>query len=230
MLTTAKLNSAGQAISYHQQDYGNASERYYAQGSSISEWIGPMAADFGLAGEVAPSPYEMLANGKSPTGEQLVRVKRSSEYVVEGKKVKAAKHTVGWDLTFSAPQSFSAAAILGPDHELRQAHEAAVKAAMAEVGRYVQARLSRNRVEMTGHWVAAVFHHDSARPVGSFSSVALHDHVVLFNMTRTAAGKTRAMQTREVYQSKRLGTAVYRAELGRRALGLGYQITRGKHG
>src|SRR5689334_19094776 len=118
MLTTVKLDSPGQACAYHERDYSNNSERYYRQGNAIKrEWIGPMAREFGLSGEVDSAPYQMLANGKSPTGEQLVRIKKAAEYVIDGKKVKAAKHTVGWDLTFSAPQSFSAAAILGPDPE-----------------------------------------------------------------------------------------------------------------
>src|SRR5215467_4281128 len=231
MLTTAKLNSPAQAIAYHEQDYSAATERYYSQENAVSEWAGPLALELGLSGEVGAEAYKLLANGQSPSGHVLVkRREKPAEYIADGKKVKPAVHTVGWDLTFSASQSISAAVILGPDPALRRAHEEAVKIALNELGRYVQARLSKNRTEMTGKWVAAIFHHDSARPVGPFASVNLHDHVVLFNMTQTAAGKYAAIQSREIYNSKKLGTSIYRAELAGRLAALGYQVVKGEYG
>src|SRR5215510_16563282 len=100
MLTTAKLNSPAQAIAYHAQDYSAATERYYYQANAVSEWAGPLALELGLSGEVGAEAYKLLANGQSPSGQVLVKQReKTAEYISEGKKVKQAIHTVGWDLT-----------------------------------------------------------------------------------------------------------------------------------
>jgi conjugative relaxase-like TrwC/TraI family protein len=207
------------------------SAQYYSEEKNLSQWAGPLANQFGLSGAVKAEEFARLCRGEDPvTGERMVRWKKAAEYRLNGKDVKSAEHRVGWDLGFSAPKSFSAAAVLGRDHEIRVAHEEASRIALDAVCRHVGAHLSGDRFELTGKWVAAVFHHDVARPVEGFTSVQLHDHCILFNMTRTAGGKTSAIDSSEVFNAKRLGTSIYHAELARRVRALGYGIVRGKWG
>ena len=49
-------------------------------------------------------------------------------------------------------------------------------------------------------------------------------------MTRTADGKTRALQTAELFKAVRLATAVYRSELAAKLRGLGYGLRFGRYG
>ena len=84
--------------------------------------------------------------------------------------------------------------------------------------------------QTTGQWVAARFEHDSARPVDGYSAPQLHTHTVVFNMTTTEDGQTRALQPRELYRSQQYATAVYRSTLATQLRALGYEIERGGSG
>ena len=72
------------------------------------------------------------------------------------------------------------------------------------------------RRETTGHWVAAPFEHDSARPVDGYAAPQLHTHVVFFNVTQTDERDVRPLQPRELYRTQQYATAVYRSELASR--------------
>jgi conjugative relaxase-like TrwC/TraI family protein len=141
------------------------------------------------------------------------------------------QHRAGWDATFSAPKSVSLTALVGGDGRVAEAHRASVGVALDELERYTQARLGRNiPAETTRAWVAARFEHDSARPVDGYAAPQLHTHVVVFNVTERATGDARALQPRELYKTQQLATAVYRSELARRLLALGYAVERGASG
>jgi conjugative relaxase-like TrwC/TraI family protein len=141
------------------------------------------------------------------------------------------EHRAGWDATFSAPKSVSLTALVGGDDRVRDAHRESVAVALGELERYVQARIGGNLpAETTGKWIAAKFEHDSARPVNGYAAPQLHTHVVFFNLTETADGKSHALQPRELYKTQQYATAVYRSELATRLKGLGYEIERGKSG
>ncbi len=95
----------------------------------------------------------------------------------------------------------------------------------------MQARIGGTRpAETTGQWVAAKFEHDSARPVAGYSAPQLHTHTVVFNLTTTQQGQTRALQPRELYRTQQYATAVYRSELATRLIDIGYEIERGASG
>ena len=99
------------------------------------------------------------------------------------------EHRAGWDATFSAPKSVSITALVGGDERLREAHRESVRVALNELEPYVQARLGGNRLpQTTGNAVAALFEHDSARPVNGYAAPQLHTHAVIFNLTETADG------------------------------------------
>src|SRR5208283_1513271 len=234
MLTISKPLSAGQARSYHQEEFSNAQENYYTEGDRVrGEWQGKLAEKWGLRGGVQEEQFRRLSDGQHPvSGEQLVRHQTVREYVNErGKIVKTMEHRAGWDATFSTPKSVSLTALVGGDERVQEAHRASVGVALDEMERYVQARLGGNLPpETTGKWVAARFEHDSARPVNGYAAPQLHTHVVFFNLTETENGETRPLQPQELYRTQQYATAVYRSELAHRLEELGYEIEHGNSG
>jgi len=234
MLTISKPLSAGQAQTYHKEEFANAQENYYSEDDRIrGEWHGKLATEWGLQDEVREEHFGRLAHGQHPlTGEQLVRHQTAREYVNgRGETVSTMEHRAAWDATFSAPKSVSLTALVGGDDRVRQAHRESVKVALGEMEKYVQARIGGNHpAETTGKWVATSFEHDSARPVNGYAAPQLHTHVVFFNLTETQNGESRALQPRELYRSQQYATAIYRSELALRLKGQGYDIQRGKSG
>ena len=234
MLTISKPLSAGQARTYHAQEFRNARENYYTATDEIrGQWHGRLATAWGLSGDVIDEHFHRLADGQHPiTGQQLVRAQTPHRYTDErGKTTQTMEHRAGWDATFSAPKSVSLTALVAGDDRVRDAHRASVVVALSETERYVQARMGGNRpAETTGQWVAATFEHDSARPVDGYAAPQLHTHSVIFNLTQTESGATRAVQPRELYRSQQYATAVYRSELAMRLRGLGYEVERGASG
>ena len=62
MLTISKPLSAGQAQSYHAEEFGNARENYYTEGEQIrGEWHGRLAEQWGLRGEVREEQFQRLS-------------------------------------------------------------------------------------------------------------------------------------------------------------------------
>src|SRR5271165_3640133 len=234
MLTISKPLSAGQAQTYHKEEFANAQENYYSEGDRIrGEWHGKLAKDWGLQGEVREEPFGRLAHGQHPvTGEQLVRHQTAREYVDgRGETVTTMDHRAGWDATFSAPKSVSLTALVGGDDRVRDAHRESVRVALDEMEKYAQARMGGNvPAQTTGAWAVAKFEHDSSRPVDGYAAPQLHTHAVIFNMTETVEGQTRALQPQELYRTQQYATAVYRSELAARLQELGYEIERGAHG
>src|SRR5579863_9071691 len=234
MLTISKPLSAGQAQSYHAEEFGNARENYYTESERItSEWHGKLAEQWGLHGEVREGHFQRLSEGQHPiTGEQLIRRQAAREYMNRrGEKVSAMEHRAGWDATFSAPKSVSLTALVGRDDRVREAHRESVGVALDELERYVQARIGGNHPpETTGKFVAAKFEHDTARPVDGYVAPQLHTHVVVFNVTQRDNGQPRAVQPHSLFASQQFATAIYQSELTYKVRQLGYEITAGRSG
>jgi conjugative relaxase-like TrwC/TraI family protein len=163
--------------------------------------------------------------GQNPeTGEQWVN-HRNTQRTQDGKELE---HRAGLDLTFNAPKTVSLAALPGHDDRVRTAHAESVKAALDAGQEYMQARMGGDKPsQTTGKWVAALFEHDTARPVNGYPAPHLHTHVVVFNMTRDAEGQVRSMQPQELYRTQSYMTAVYQNELAGRLKELGYELTAG---
>src|SRR5438876_2384597 len=234
MLTISKPLSAGQAHSYHKNEFISEQQSYWSRGKAIQgEWQGRLAAQYGLSGVVSEDTFAKLSQGQHPqTGEQLVRHRLAHDYKDEnGKTVTAMEHRAGWDATFSAPKSVSLTALVGGDHRIRQAHRESVRVALDELERYTQARIGSNHpAETTGKFIAAKFEHDTARPVNGYAAPQLHTHVVIFNVTERDNGEPRALQERGLFQSQQFATAIYQSELTYRVRQLGYEITAGRSG
>jgi TrwC relaxase len=132
MLTISKPLSAGQAQTYHKEEFANAEENYYSEGDRIrGEWHGRLAQEWRLRGEVEEEHFQRLANGQHPlTEEQLVRHQTAREYInARGETVSTMEHRAAWDATFSAPKSVSLTALVGGDEAVRHAHRESVKVA-----------------------------------------------------------------------------------------------------
>ena len=206
MVTLSKPISSGQAQAYHKQRFANAKENYYTEGERVrGEWQGQLAERWGLTGEVQEQQFARLSHGQHPsTGEQLVRHQSAREYENErGQIVRSMEHRAGWDATFSAPKSVSLTALVGGDDRVREAHRESVRTALDEMEKYVQARMGGNAAaQTTGAWTVAKFEHDSSRPVDGYAAPQLHTHAVVFNVTETADGNTRALQPQELYKTQ----------------------------
>ena len=135
-------------------------------------------------------------------------------------------HRPGRDLTLSAPKSVSIAAPVGGDARIVDAHDRAVRAALA----WVEANAAETRVRdpQTGRMVrargqeivAAAFRHDASRNLDP----QLHTHAVLANMVRSDDGRWRAMANEGLYERQKLVGMLYRNELARSLTELGYGV------
>src|SRR6266581_634105 len=234
MLTISKPLSAGQAQSYHAEEFGNARENYYTEAEQIrGEWHGRLAERWGLHGEVREEHFHRLSEGQHPiTGEQLIRRQAAREYMNRrGEKVSAMEHRAGWDATFSAPKSVSLTALVGGDERVREAHRESVRVALDQLEHYTQARIGGNHPpETTGRFIAAKFEHDTARPVDGYVAPQLHTHAVVFNVTERDNGQPGAIQPQSLFASQQFATAIYQSELTYRLRQLGYEITAGRSG
>jgi conjugative relaxase-like TrwC/TraI family protein len=234
MLTISKPLSASQVRTYHEREFASEQQNYWSRDQQgHSEWQGKLAEQWGLEGAVGNEHFARLTEGQHPETEaQLVRHQVSKTYEGKfGKEVTSVEHRAGWDATFSAPKSVSLTALVGGDDRVREAHRESVRVALAELGKYTQARIGNvHAPETTGKFVAATFEHDTARPVDGYAAPQLHTHAVIFNVTVRDNGQTRALQPQELFASQRYATSVYRSELAMRLQGLGYELERGKHG
>ena len=121
-----------------------------------------------------------------------------------------------YDMTFSAPKSFSVMAIVGGDERLVAAHETAVREALEEAKKYSATRvrlagLNENRT--TGNWAVASYTHDTSRQLDP----QLHTHAVAANITYDGVeGHWKAIQASGLYEHRGYLTEVYRNALAPR--------------
>jgi conjugative relaxase-like TrwC/TraI family protein len=226
MLDISKPLTSAKVQSYYRSEYSSASNSYFSQDGALrGEWHGQLAATLGLAGAVSAEAFDRLAEGRHPqTGDQLIQ-HRDTIKTQSGEEVG---HRAGWDLTFNAPKTVSLTALVGEDECVREAHRSAVRAALTETEKYVQARMGGNLpAENTGGWIAATFEHDTARPVNGYPAPHLHTHVVVFNMTEDANGQARSLQPYELFKIQSMATAVYQNQLEYELRQARYQIARG---
>jgi conjugative relaxase-like TrwC/TraI family protein len=232
MVLISKALSARQACAYHREQFANAVDNYFTTRDRIAgRWRGALARRWGLAGEVREEQFRRLAEGRHPaTGDVLVRTQTPTAHVNRwGQTVRTMVHRAGWDAVISAPKSVSLTALVGGDEAVAAAYRESVIVTVDELERSVQAR-SRTPVETTRNWAAALFEHDSTRPVGEYAAPHLHTHVVFFNMTETASGRIRPVDACQLFKSQRYATAVYLSELAHRLQDLGYRIDRKSNG
>ena len=73
MLTISKPLSAGQAQTYHKEEFANAQENYYSEGDRIrGEWHGRLAQEWELRGEVQEEHFQRLLRERADLVDGLV--------------------------------------------------------------------------------------------------------------------------------------------------------------
>ncbi|AAZ97773.1 TrwC protein [Thiobacillus denitrificans ATCC 25259] len=208
--TVSAIKTAGVAAEY----YAQTDDYYRDRGHAPTAWQGKGAEALGLRGEVTPAQAEAILNGILPNGE----------------RVGGGDHRPGWDATFSAPKSVSVAAYVRGDDRLIAAHDRAVNAAIQYLEREVAATRIREegevRTEATGNLVAATYRHDVSRE----GEPDLHTHSVIANITQSADGQWRSLESRPLYRLQTDAGAVYRAALARECERLGYATERTRAG
>ena len=207
MLTHHAIENAGRASHYF-----SAQDDYYSkEGQGV--WMGRGAEKLGLHGEVDAVHFRALLEGRLPDGRSIPATFEAS---------KAAKRH-GWDFTFSAPKSVSLQALIAGDQALIEAHNKAVRDAVALMERHAIGRKKIAGVshrERTGNLVAAAFQHELSRA----KDPQLHTHLVVMNMTERRDGQWRALSNEELFKHTKLLGAAYRASLARNLQALGYEI------
>jgi len=207
MLTHHPIDNAGRASHYF-----SAQDDYYSkEGHGV--WMGRGAEKLGLHGNVDAARFRMLLEGRLPDGRRIPVTVEAS---------KATKRH-GWDFTFSAPKSVSLQALIAGDQAIIEAHNKAVRDALALMERHAIARKKVAGVsyrQRTGNLVAAAFQHELSRA----KDPQLHTHVIVMNMTERNDGQWRALANEELFKHTKLLGAAYRASLARRLQELGYEI------
>ena len=210
------LASSSQGVSYYERD------GYYARDDpehkAASAWAGRGAADLGLTGPVAPELFQSVLEGTVPdgSGQRLGRRERDG----------GINHRPGRDLTFSAPKSVSLVSLVGGDERVAEVHDRAVRTALDWFER--NAAETRMKDPATGDivrrgsqkTVIATFRHDTSRNLDP----ALHTHSVIANMVKGPDDQWRSLSNEKLYASKMLLGALYRSELARGLMKLGYGI------
>ena len=179
---------------------------YLGAGEAPGVWLGQGADALGLQGEVAPEDLREVLVGRSPDGQELARAPAGRERVP------------GYDLTFSAPKSVSLLHALGNarlQYLVVSAHEDAVAAALGYLEREAallrRGHAGREQVPAEG-LVAAAFRHRVSRALDP----ALHTHVLVANLGRSADGRTGALDGRALYRHQTTAGYLYQAELRHR--------------
>lgn len=182
MLSTSIIKNTSDASHYY-----SAKDNYYTvdEGISQSEWYGKGAQQLNLSGQVNPEQFTALLKGLLPNGKQLGKIEDG-----------IVKHRPGWDLTLSAPKSFSILALLGGDKRLLDAQCRAVKVTLDQIERSAsEARIKINgeiHYTNTKNIVAALHHHDSSRELDP----QVHTHCVVMNATERSDKEWRSQASK----------------------------------
>lgn len=208
MMSFKSISSSSQVATYYES---LATEDYYELGGEPSGyWIGQLQSTLYLNGEVSLGELGKMLQGYHPiSGEALASNAGES-------------HKSGWDMTFSAPKSVSAAWALA-DAETKTAIQNAQKKAVEAGVRFLEkyAFSNRDREEMSGsinQVIAAAYEHSTSRS----QDPQLHTHVLVANLGLRADGSVCAID----FDSRwKLATgAVYRAELAYELQQIGFNI------
>lgn len=163
-------------------------EDYYTKpGEAPGQWMGELAAELGLEGEVDREAYSALLDGKNPvTGDVLVKRPEPRVFVDAAGKTRRLEPILGYDIRFSAPKSVSLLWAIGsPEVQaiVERAVDCAVRESLAHLEHeacFVQRGKGGAVIERGGGFLSMGFLHRSSRA----GDPALHVHVVTANMTR----------------------------------------------
>jgi conjugative relaxase-like TrwC/TraI family protein len=187
--------------------------RYLAQapGEAPGVWHGAQATGLGLTGEVNAEQLLSVLEGRHPdTGVSLGRQLRDRT-LADGTVVKAV---AGFDTTFSAPKSLSVLWALTRDDRMLDAHDVAVRAALAHLERFG----ATTRVRTSG---GRRLHPDSqGLTIATFRQTTsraddpqIHTHCVVSAKVQTDDGRWMALDARYLKKYQRVIGGLYQSVL-----------------
>ena len=234
----AREDAASTAYYAGKQDSGESPDFV----ANASRWLGSGAADLGLLpdGRVDVQIMTHLSRGYAPDGTTPLCQNAGEDqdwrgYTgADGQPLLDAEgrprgrwvggHRVGFDLTFSADKTVSVTFALADDAERQrivQAHRAAVGAAMEYLEAQTETRRGKGGADYQGARLVASGHtHLGNR---NFEP-QLHEHVLLYNVTRGADGTWGTPEAEMLFAHQRAAGALYRAQLAHEMQRLGYGI------
>lgn len=244
MLTTTPLNCMGKSrsgaaiIEYLQKTEYYRDKDGHVQ--SASTWLGRGAEALGLQGEVDAKLMEKLASGfgpddkplcqnagKQPTWEPRLDADGNPKLDKNGQEVGrwVGGKDIGVDLTFSAPKSLSIAyAAASPDEreQLLDAHHRAVGQALGWIESQCETRRGkggRDHIGVDGLVISRHTHFGSRE-----LDPQIHSHCLVYSVCKGEDGQWATMDNRQLIDMRKVGGALYRAELARNLQELGYGI------
>lgn len=176
---------------YHSKD------NYYSQGDGLetSKWQGKFSEHQGLTRSITAEQWQQACNGQDSNGQALRRQQKNSR--------------AGWDITLSASKSASLKALVDQDSRVLEAHRQAANATVNYIEEHcIFAQVKQNGKvisEQTKQGQFALFEHDDNRN----QEPQLHTHVVILNQTLCADGKSRTLDSRELFNQKKTIGAYY---------------------
>lgn len=198
---------------------------YYEKNKQVQGfWVGQACELYGVKeGDVVTSEaFDALRTNKHAiTGEQITLRNNTTRLDENGKEV--SNRRAFYDFTLSAPKSFSVLGVTCELGQVRTWHDKAVRKVIQEMENWVGRQDHsgpKKSVETTGKFAAAWYKHDANRSL----EPNLHDHLVIFNLTPSANGKSYAIESSELFNRTKYFTAVYRDELAFQAIKSGALI------
>lgn len=161
---------------------------YYTKpGEAPGEWVGELADELGLSGQVDAEAYAAILEGRDPlSGDQLVQRPPTRVYTRPDGSQRRAEPVLGYDVRFSAPKSVSLLYALG-DSDIRgrvlRVLDDAVRQGITHLESeacMVQRGKGGMRIEAGDGFVGMAFRHRMSRA----GDPALHVHVLIANLTR----------------------------------------------
>lgn len=217
MLSIGRLGVTGGAGYYLDKVANNVDDYYLGRGEAPGQWIGSVATELGLTGQVDPDVLRNLLAGMSADGRSL------------GMRLRSDRRP-GYDLTFSAPKGVSVLWAFGPEavrDAISAAHDSAVTAVLNQLSTEAcyarRGHDGKQLVEADG-FIGAAFRHRTSRA----GDPQLHTHVVVPNLVKGPDGTWSAPDGRHLFTwAKTAGTlyqSALRVELA--PLGLAWNVYR----
>ncbi len=209
-MTKIRATNGGGKSFYHNHLSCND---YYSEGERVlGRWYGSLVYDFNLwNAEVESEAFSLFQKNINPK----TLGKLTQKNVSGGPRF--------FDFQCAAPKSVSVMSMF--DERLMRAHTKAVMVAMGELEKLAAVRLRKgdqartNNYEITGNIIYASFRHDASRALDP----QLHTHNVVCNVTKTADGEFKALESLEMVRAIRYAGKVYHNELARLCHDLGYK-------
>ena len=178
-------------------------------------YMGELAKVFELNGKEVGKELELLEQGINPVTGQRNLNERYSD-----------KRITGYDYQCSCDKSISIMVTVGEDKRLIDAHDEAIKEAVAELEKYIGVRdrtgdkANSRESYLTGNMIASVFTHKSSRDLDP----QLHSHVYIPNFTYDAKiGKFKAIEGEAIQKNIGYLGRIYQNALHRKVKNLGYE-------